>query len=513
MLEIQLGKLGLGKNEIKVYLALFELGKCKAKKIIDHTGLHRNLVYTALEDLVSRGLVSKVEKQNVLHFEANNPKALLELINLQKSIAEDAIEELKKKQNDQPKEIVVYEGDDGIKRSRNKTLSYPAGETLYVIGSKASSTPEMEIYWRKFHREREKKKINFKIMYERGVSSADMDWRNQLELSEAKYLPFQIDLPVWFAFISDYLEIGIPGSDPLTFSMRNKQVAGAFQKFFDFFWNQQVVVESGFDALEKIIYEMLNELNPGEEYCVLGASAGDQHKEIQKMYDKFHAERIKKGVITKMLVYHQSYEKIKKRFSACGDSNFKISKLRTFASAPPIPMQINIFNNKIFFIIYSDTPTILRFDRKEISDSFKSYFDEMWNQESYVLQGPEAVRDIWMEAIEAKELHLIGARGYFIDTYPKLYEETEKRAWKTPGIKWKNIVDAGVRGHKITKYPWAETKYLLSGPKNPNVIWLFGNKVAVINWAGKEPVLFLSTNTQLVQTYNDYFDGLWGGVR
>ncbi len=371
MLETQLGKLGLSKNEIKIYLALFELGKCKAKKIIDYTGLHRNLVYTALEELVGRGLVSKVEKQNVLHFEANNPKALLEIISLQKSIAEDAIEELKKKQNNQPKEIVVYEGEDGIKRSRNKTLSYPAGETLYVIGSKASSTPGMEIYWRKFHREREKKKINFKMMYEHGVSPADMDWRNQLELSKAKYLPFQIDLPVWFAFISDYLEIGIPGSDPLTFSMRNKQVAGAFKKFFDFFWNQ----------------------------------------------------------------------------------------------------------------------------------------------ESYVLKGPEAVYDIWMEAIETKQLRWIGARGYFIDTYPQLYQKIENKMRQTPDFKWKNITDPGVRGHKITKYPWAQTKYVFSGPKSPNVVWLFGDKMAISSWAGKEPTVFVSTNTQLIQTYSEYFEELWGGVK
>ena len=74
-------------------------------------------------------------------------------------------------------------------------------------------------------------------------------------------------------------------------------------------------------------------------------------------------------------------------------------------------------------------------------------------------------------------------------------------------------MDAGVRGHKITKYPWSETKYLLSGPKNPNVIWLFGEKVVIVNWADKEPVLFVSTNKYLVQTYNDYFDGLWGGVK
>lgn len=70
-------------------------------------------------------------------------------------------------------------------------------------------------------------------------------------------------------------------------------------------------------------------------------------------------------------------------------------------------------------------------------------------------------------------------------------------------------MDSGVRGHYVTRLPWAETKYLLSGVKNPNVVWLYGPKVVITNWAGDEPIMFVSTNKQLVQSYNDYFEELW----
>ena len=59
MLENKLKKLGFDKNERLIYLALFELGRCRAREIIKHTGLVRNSVYTTLEDLVHRGLVKK----------------------------------------------------------------------------------------------------------------------------------------------------------------------------------------------------------------------------------------------------------------------------------------------------------------------------------------------------------------------------------------------------------------------------------------------------------------------
>lgn len=366
MLENQLKQLGFSKNETKVYLALFDIGKCKAGQIIENTGLHRNLVYTALDELVNKGLVAKVIKNGIATFFANSPELLLSMVEEQKNIAQEIVDTLKKK-NEVVRDIVVYEGEEGIKRSRNRALQYDAGETLYVLGSQASSTPEMERYWRQFHLKREKQGINFKMMYESGVNPSDLEWRNNLKLSEAKYLPEQIDFPVWFAFIKDYLEIGIPGDDPLTFGLRSKEAVAAFKQFFNYFWNQ----------------------------------------------------------------------------------------------------------------------------------------------ETQILKGREVLKDLWLEGVECKEMRWIGARGYFMDAYPELFKEIKKKAENTLGVVWKNVVEENVKGHPITKLPWAQTKYSLPKTKNPVVIWLFGNKVLVVNWAEGEPIIFCSTNKTLVQSYSDYFDELW----
>ena len=75
MLESSLLKLNFTPNEIKVYSALFEIGKCRAGKIIELTGMHRNLVYLALENLEARGLLTKVLVKGVAEFSANDPTA------------------------------------------------------------------------------------------------------------------------------------------------------------------------------------------------------------------------------------------------------------------------------------------------------------------------------------------------------------------------------------------------------------------------------------------------------
>lgn len=510
MLGDKLQSLGFGKNEVKVYLALFELGKAKAGNIITATGLHRNLVYTALEELIRKDLVAKVLKNKVSVYQINSPESLQELFESQVQTAKEVVEELKDKVSEKPRDIKIFEGTEGVKRSRSQVLNYDAGETLYVIGTQASSSTEMEKYWRSFHRQRSQKGINLKIMYEHGVEPENLEWRNKLPLSKAKYLPMNFHLPVWFAFIKDYVEIGVVSDNPLVFSIRSEEAAEAFKNFFQFFWNQHVVVESGVEALKNNIYNMLDSLEAGEEYYVLGASAGDYKNDINNLYDQFHRDRINKGVGTKMLVYKESFDQIKDRFVRCGDREGKISQVKSFLSAPPTPMQINLYKNKAYFIFYGDEPTVFRFEQPGIYDGFKAYFDTLWEQTSYFLRGPEVVRDTWIEASEKyKEFKFIGARGYFVDRYPEMFAEVKKRVENIPGLKWKNIVDPSARDHEINNLPWMEARYNAAGSKNPNVVWLYGNKVAVANWTETEPVVFISEDKNVVDSYRDYFDELW----
>jgi sugar-specific transcriptional regulator TrmB len=647
MLEIQLLKLGFSTNEIKVYLSLFELGKVRAKEIIDLTGLHRNIVYTALEELVKRELVTKTSVGGVAEYVANEPDNLVREIEQKKELARQVAEELKKKQIEKPREITVYEGFEGVKKSREKVFNYKKGDEMYILGaSTLSSTPEYEKYWRKFHDKREKLGIGLKILYEHNIKKEDVEWRKQLPLTKVKYLPPGLDSPVWFSAIGEYLEIGVPGDNPLVFNIRSQQAVEGVKKYFEYFWNQEVVVETGLVAVEKFIYSMLDELKPGEEYFALGASVGMENEAGQKLYDRFHRDRIKKGVVTNMLVYKESYDLIKKRFEKSGDPEGKVSRLKVFVNAPKVPTQINIYNNKVRFIIYDKEPVVIYFERPEIYFGFKAYFDALWiqqvkihtsyeaiedaynsilekatkddeivvfaakpqtarsadfnldwmyriskkakgisfiyygdndinrhrvkdvqraggktriipaaqnlpissvvfrdtvlntvwgkdqsmcfevqdktvaeslrgnfellwQQESYVISSPEAVRDMWLEAVEAGELLFIGARGYFIDKYPKMFAEVVVMAKKKVGVKWKNVTDEGVRGHYLTTLPWVETKYVLPKAPSPNVVWLYGSTVAVANWSEDQPIIFVSKNPHLVQSYRDYFNTMW----
>lgn len=510
MLEQDLQKLGFAKNEITVYLALFELGKSRAGKIIERTGLHRNLVYTALEELVRKDLVSKVERGKVAVFEANSPKFLKDGIERQMNIADGVIAELKKRQIAKPRDISVSEGMEGVFLNREKAAQeLKAGETYYVLGiSEKNTRPEFDSFFAKLNKKILNKGAKIKALF--GSASKEMIARRALTYGEnAKPLPFGADSPMWFSSYKDLLNISVADSDPVTFSIRSQQAVDGFKKYFEYFWNQPVRMESGMDALHRVFYGMLDELNPGDEYYVFGTALGI-HEKYRNFFDAYHRVRIKKGVVVKILSYREHAQEIRDRFFVKGgDPQGKVSFIKSFVSAPPIPMQITLYKNKTRLLFSGAEPAVFCFDQPEVYEGFKKYFDEIWNQDTYILRGPEAIRDLWIESVDAGELRYIGARGYFIDRFPELWKQVKDKADAAKSYRMKNIVDPGVRGHEITKLPYAQTKYLLSSAKNPNVVWLFGNKVVIANWAQNEPVIFVSENRFLVQSYNDYFDELW----
>jgi sugar-specific transcriptional regulator TrmB len=503
-------QLGFHKNEIAVYLALFELGKVRAKEIIAYTKLHRNLVYTALDALVARELVTKTIVTGVAEFVANNPQSLIDEVEEKKRIATTVAEELEKKQLETPREVSVHEGVQALQHMREKLLDDADGEDVYIFGaSPQTTTPEWEHFWQGYHRRRVKREIPLKILYTKDSTADLLDWRNILPNTEAKYLPFDAEFPAWFGGAGDHFQVSIPGDNPLTFYIKSREAVLGFRAFFDYFWHQKASSETGYESVFRAWDYMLDSLEPGETYAVLGANFGWLNRQHNEYLEKFHLRRIQKGVVVNMITSKDSLVPIRDRFIRAGDPDLRLSTIKPFPSDVEQPFQINIFKGKTYIFIFSDEPTVIKFNDPEMALGFQSYFDTLWNQESYVLTGPEAIRDLWIESLEVGELNFIAARGYFVDKYPKLFKEVTTKAIQTPGLKWRIINDPSTKGHPLTQLPWVENRYVLPDVPNPNVVWIFGDKVAIANWTEDNPVVFVSTNQNLVQSYRDYFEAMW----
>lgn len=242
MIETMLKQFGFSKNLTKVYLALVDLGRAKAGDVVKASGLPRSVVYLSLDELVERDLVSKTEYRGVFIFTANDPARLVDEAEQKRKLAKEIASELKVKQKQPPREVGVYEGLDGIVRSTFKKLDAPAGETVYVMGaSKYNVQPELDKHWKRFHKERTKKGLYFKGLYDRTVDQKFVDYRNSVPMSVARFLPEGMEMPMWFNVCADELSIMVPEDEPpLVFNIRSRAAAQAVKKYFEYLWEKSV---------------------------------------------------------------------------------------------------------------------------------------------------------------------------------------------------------------------------------------------------------------------------------
>lgn len=98
-----LEKIGLSKAEIKVYLALLELGSTASGRIVKETELRKSTVYESIRRLQDKGLVSYVVKDSMRYFEAAQPGRILDFLAEEKrklteteKEAQSLVEDLKK---------------------------------------------------------------------------------------------------------------------------------------------------------------------------------------------------------------------------------------------------------------------------------------------------------------------------------------------------------------------------------------------------------------------------------
>ena len=239
-MEEKLEKLGFSKNLSKIYLCLVRLGILRAGEVIKETGLQRSVVYAGLEELTARGIATRTSTKGIAVYRANDPDSLVYEIEQKKMFAEKIAEDLKKQRSPKTREVIIYEGGDIISRVSDKNLDAKSGSTVYFLGpSKFGIQANLERYWKKYHVKRVAAGIQCKILYDKQTDPAVLASRNAMPLCEAKYLPFGMELPMWFNICEDSVAMIVPAEDPpIAFLIKSPHTANALKNYFDYLWSQ-----------------------------------------------------------------------------------------------------------------------------------------------------------------------------------------------------------------------------------------------------------------------------------
>jgi len=378
----KLAEIGLTPNQITVYLELIKSKKCRASTIIKNSKLHRSIVYVSLDELTKKGLASKLVQNGVSVFEASSPINLVEMIDIKRRAAEAVADDLTKIMQQAPRDIRIFEGEEGVLNARERSLDLPPDETVYVLGvSQLTTTPAYESMWIPYHKKRIKGGIKSKLFFDRTASPEQLASRKAMPLTEAKYLPFKLDMPAWFEVYGTTFAIGVPAQEPVVFSMHSPEASSALKNFFDYLWNQDAMVENGYTSIQRSLDAMLDELSPGEKYYFFGE--GLEKHDISEMSDfhiQFHKKRIAKKVTMNGIAPNGSVVELQRINKAAGDPEGILSSMKRSDAVTGNPVDTYLYNGKAMLVIRGKEPMVISIENRSIYDSFKTYFDALWQK-------------------------------------------------------------------------------------------------------------------------------------
>lgn len=237
-----LEKLGLSRNESKIYLALLDTGSSTADRISQKAGIHRRTIYDNIEKLLNKGLISFAIKGNKKYFEAADPQKLKDIINdkkqriqSQEKTLEEILPELlvAQKYSKDKQEVNVYKGKEGIKTILWDILR--TGKPNCVIGAHAST--EFKEMLALFHKERIKLRIKNRMIFRRDDIKRALRF-SKLPYTEVRIMPTEYGSPIAINIYGDKIGLLIRSvRNPLGVLIKNKDTADGFRAYFDVLWN------------------------------------------------------------------------------------------------------------------------------------------------------------------------------------------------------------------------------------------------------------------------------------
>ena len=244
MIEDILKKIGLTSGEIKVYLALLELGASSTGNITKKSGISGSKVYEVLDRLANKGLVNFTQKNGVKFFESASPERILEYLEERKQDIDKEKQEIHKilpelilKQQHAPKsEVKVYTGWEGMKTVNEDIInSLKKGEEWLEMGL-TTQPKSWEIYFNKKQKERVKKGIIHKSLI--NIQYKDLyKARKNLSHTEYRFLSKDFEMPISTDIYGNKIAIFILLQEaPTTIVIESKPVAQSFKKYFELMW-------------------------------------------------------------------------------------------------------------------------------------------------------------------------------------------------------------------------------------------------------------------------------------
>lgn len=230
-----LENMGLTPAEAKIYIILLEQGASLAGIISRNTGIHRRSVYDAIERLIQKGLVSYIKSNNRKYFEAVSPDRLVEILKKQESDVNEILPELKKLQQmtEGKNETLFFRGKAALKSAFDDQID--KAKEICIWGATATANEILQFYFPHFDKERIKKKIKCRIIF--NEEDRSNQYLKKIPLAEIRFIPKQYKSKSAVNIYGRNICIVAWRPDPVAILIREDYTSSSFQSYFEFMWD------------------------------------------------------------------------------------------------------------------------------------------------------------------------------------------------------------------------------------------------------------------------------------
>lgn len=235
--------LGLTPAEIKVYIALLEVGASSAGNILEKSRLQNSVVHRALNSLIEKGLISYIMEGRRKIYQATDPDNFYTFIEDKKKRFEQILPQLKQKQEmtKDPSEGTIFKGRRGINEIYQTLLNSRGKEYItYGGGERVTYSIMGEAWWKNLHTKRIELNIPSRQVFDETIRDFGEELRKR-PLSKVKFLTADFEQLTETIVIGDYVAIVIFTKEPYGMLIKDPVVVDSYKKNFEILWKKAKV--------------------------------------------------------------------------------------------------------------------------------------------------------------------------------------------------------------------------------------------------------------------------------
>ena len=228
MIEEVLQELGLNRRESICYTALLELGSSKIGAIVKKTGIPSSKIYEILDKLIKRGLVSFVKIGKIKHYQASDPKTLLNYIDEKKKKIEEILPQLLLKQKLSTKQSVeMFEGQKALFSLFTHLINDAKTNEKYLIFSinEENKNDSANLFFKNLAVRRKDKKLDVRLL--KNMKHYKKENHTKLKL---KYTDF--NLPQGITIFRNIVVIVSWVESPIAIKIESETISNQLREFF-----------------------------------------------------------------------------------------------------------------------------------------------------------------------------------------------------------------------------------------------------------------------------------------